>query len=149
SPLPTFCRGFPMPGQTPTQESATAVRSRNLVTRTLRRILYFAVGAGSGGAAIGGLIDGLAGSILGGAFGIVVGAFTGLGIGAYSWLFDGPVRGAVRCGAAMATLMGLLLFIGLLSADGWAGIGNAVVVSLGAAAVGAVGGALLGAFLGW
>jgi hypothetical protein len=112
-------------------------------------VLYFAVGAGSGGAAIGGLIDGVAGSVVGGAIGIVVGAFTGTIIGSYSWLIDGPTKGAVRCGALMATLMGLLLFVGLASANGWAGIGNAVVVSFGAAAMGGVGGAVIGAFLGW
>jgi hypothetical protein len=80
--------------------------------------------------------------------GVILGAFSGALIGGFAWLFDGPRNGALRCGGFMATLMGLLLFVGLVWAQGWAGIGNALLVALGAAVIGGFGGALFGAFLG-
>ena len=73
----------------------------------------------------------------------------GLVVSAYAWIFDGAWKGAIRCGALMASLGGVLLFLGVANAHGWADIGNALLVALMAAGIGGATGVIFGAFLGW
>jgi hypothetical protein len=147
---------------------------RRLPIRILRRALYSAAGAACAGAILGALIVGvlggihgllhqgiagailgpLVGSIFGAVFGAIVGAmlgaFSGATAGGFAWVFDGPWKGALRCGALFAALAGLLgLGVVIASAPGWDGAGPALAVLLEGVAIGTLAGAALGAFLGW
>ena len=79
----------------------------------------------------------------------MLGTFSGAVLGGRAWFFDGPWKGALRCGAAFAALMGLIGLGLLASAPGWAGAGPALAVLLTGVAIGSFAGAVLGAFLGW
>jgi hypothetical protein len=117
--------------------------------RIYRRMRYMSVGCCLGGAAIGGAIDGIGGAIAWALIFALLGAAIGLIMGAYAWMLETPLKGAMRVGVLSAAVMGLPLFIALVANQGWDGLGNAVRVSLMAAAMGAVSGALLGAFIAW
>jgi hypothetical protein len=91
--------------------------------------------------------------VLGGGIGLVtgavLGAYAGLVAGVLAWVFDGPWKGALRCGAGFAALMGLIgLGVVVVSGLGRAGDDQAATVALGVASGGA-GGAVLGAFIVW
>jgi hypothetical protein len=82
--------------------------------------------------------------------GAMLGTFSGAVIGGFAWVFDGPWKGALRCGTLFAALAGLIgMEVVIASAPGWAGAGPALAVLLLGVAIGSIGGAALGAFLGW
>ena len=128
---------------------------RRLPIRILRRVFYGAAGAASGAAVLAALIvgvlggihgllhHGITGAILGAVVGIVLGAlfgaiagamlgaFSGAIAGGLAWVFDGPWKGALRCGALFAALAGLIgLGVVIAWAPRWPDAGPALAVLL-------------------
>jgi hypothetical protein len=137
--------------------------------RGLRRVLHSTVWTGLGGAMIVGVLGGvlgalhvgdivaaalgaLAGAAVGALYGLVLGAalgaFGGLAEPVFAWVFDGPWKGALRCGGIFIALAGLM-GLGVVIASGEQGLGHALAVVLPGIAIGGVAGAGLGALLGW
>lgn len=163
----------PPPSGLPANPHPPAPR-RRLQIRSLRRVLSSADTTYLVAAGLGALILGVLGAILGilhsdvpGFFfgasagmmlgllftpltGALLSAFSGTVIGGLAWVFDGPGKGAWRCGAVCAALLGLFgLAVVIASALGGAGAAPALAVLLAGVASGGFGGAALGAFLGW
>jgi len=98
------------------------------------------------------VLGALAGAVVGALYGLVVGAvlgaFGGLAEPVFAWVFDGPWKGALRCGGIFVALAGLM-GLGIVIASGEQALGHALAVVLPGIAIGAVAGAGLGALLGW
>jgi hypothetical protein len=105
---------------------------------------------GAGGAWAGAIYGAVLGGSAGLVIGAVLGAYSGLTVGILSWMFDGPGKGALRCGAGFAAVMGLIgVGVVVVSDLGQAGFEQAATVVVLGVATGGIGGALLGAFVGW
>jgi hypothetical protein len=105
---------------------------------------------GINGAILGAVVGAVLGALFGAIAGALLGTFSGAVSGGLAWVFDGPWKGALRCGAVFTALAGLIgLGVVIASAPGWASAGPALTALLMGVAIGSIGGAALGAFLGW